>query len=101
MFRSSASMLAGPSGGPAIAHGTHHMKPRPHHMTSGVSRAHLPTLMVLTNQTKHARANAAHPYGAFISANANANITNTLFFDNMESGAPGWTSVGDNNTTSY
>jgi hypothetical protein len=36
-----------------------------------------------------------------ISANLNPNITTTLFFDDMESGAPGWTTVGDNQITPY
>src|SRR5207253_3176079 len=46
-------------------------------------------------------ASKTHGKGALISANLNPNTTTTLFFDNMESGAPGWTTVGDNNTTPY
>src|SRR5205085_9494315 len=67
----------------------------------GANRTHLPTFPLLTRHTKRARTNATHPHGALISANANPNVTTTLFFDDLESGPSGWTTVGDSNTTPY
>lgn len=86
--------------GPVIPHMKVHPKPRPHRMSEGVNRSHLPTLTTLALHSKRAAGGKKYQQGALMSANINANAT-TLFFDNFESGAPGWATVGDNQTTSY
>jgi hypothetical protein len=86
---------------PVIPHGMHRAKPRPHRTSAGINRAHLPTLDAFAQYPRRAATNAAHPEGALLSPNINPNTTNTIFFDNFESGAPGWTTIGDNNNTPY
>lgn len=92
---------SGVRGGPVTPHVAHHAKAHSHRISSGVNRTHLSTLPLLARQPKRASVGKPHGKGALISANLNSNTTTTLFFDNMESGAPGWTTVGDNNTTAY
>jgi hypothetical protein len=104
LFHSSAPLKAYASGvqrSPIVPHVSHHLKHRTGHAGPGVSRAHLLTLPLLAGQTKRAGTSTIPRHGALISANVNPNTTSTLFFDDMESGAPGWTTVGDNNMTSY
>lgn len=84
---------------PKPPHLTHHLKPRPHHTTQGVNRAHLPVLPQLAGGVRRAASTTGR--GAFISANVNPQTATTLFFDDFESGATGWTTVGDNATTPY
>lgn len=79
----------------------HHSAPAPRHIGPGVDRTHLPAIPVFSGQSRRATANAQHTPGAFIGSNENPNNTKTLFFDNMENGAPGWTTQGDNNGHSF
>ena len=80
---------------------TSHAKQGPMHKSAGVNRTHLSSLPMFTGQIQHAGTNSPHANGAFIGANVNPHSTKTIFFDNMESGAPGWTTVGDNNGHSF
>lgn len=83
--------------GPVIPHRKVYPKPRAHRISKGANRSQVPTLATLAMQPRRA---AGGQQGALIGANVKANAT-TLFFDNFESGAPGWTTVGDNQITSY
>lgn len=85
--------------GPIIPHNTHHAQSRPHRTSKGVDRTHLFTLAHLS-KTISTRANAQGK-SALAGSNINPNSTTTIFFDNMESSAPGWTTVGDQLSTSY
>lgn len=85
---------------PIVPHNVHPAKRHPHHSSKGVVRTHLPTLSHLSSNVHLSKANTQGK-SAWASSNVNANSTTTLFFDNMESGAPGWATVGDNLSTSY
>jgi hypothetical protein len=96
-----ASGIQSTHGSPLLPRIRPHVKSHPHHIGQGVNRSHLSTLPLLALQTRRAGTNARHPHGALISSNIDPQLTNTLFFDDMESGATGWTTIGDNNTTPY
>jgi len=87
--------------GPYVPHFAHQVKSRPHHKSSGVNRSKLPSLPLLVGKPRYATSTSAHLHGALIGSNVNPADTTTLFFDDMESGAVGWTTVGDNQTTPY
>ena len=86
--------------GPIIPHSSHHPQVRPHRTSKGVDRTHLLTLSHLSQNVHGTRANAQGK-SAWASGNINPNSTTTIFFDNMESGVPGWTTVGDQLSTPY
>lgn len=101
--------MASAGSGAALAHGTHRavvpphlthrLKPRPHHVGSGAPRTHVGILPVLAHGTGRAR--AQHGQGALVPAKIAPATATTLFYDDFESGATGWTTVGDNATTPY
>ncbi len=86
--------------GPIISHHSHHPQTRPHRTSKGVDRTHLLTLNHLSQSIHSTRTNAQGK-SAWASGNINPNNTTTIFSDTMESGAPGWTTVGDGLSTSY
>lgn len=104
LLRHSAALAAhaqGPTTPPVEPPVTHTPKAHPHHTSAGVDRTHLSTLTMLSGQVQHARTNAAHSYGALIGSGVQPDNTTTLFFDDMESGTNGWTTLGDTHISSY
>ncbi len=95
---SSLAMAVGTHGQPAIPGGVHHKKLLPHRTSKGISRTSLRTLPLAT-QPRHAQGKTAHTPGALISSNGHPQSTTTLFFNNFENGASGWTTQGDGNVT--
>jgi len=86
--------------GPIISHHSHRSQSRPHRTSKGVNRTHLLKLNHLSQSIHSTHANAQGK-SAWTSGNINPNNTTTIFSDTMESGAPGWTTVGDGLSTSY
>ena len=84
--------------GPVVSHNTRHT--RSHRTNKGVDRTHLLTLSHLP-QSIHSTHTNVRGKSAWVSANINPNNTTTIFTDDMESGASGWTTIGDNLSTPY
>lgn len=78
-----------------------HQKPGPVHKDPGVDRSHLSTLTSFAGQPQFAGVSSPQLHGALVGSSVNTYTTTTLFFDDMESGAPGWTKVGDSSGHSF
>lgn len=96
-----AANLSKPSGVAYVPHLIGHSKPGPIHNGPGVDRSHLPTLTSFAGRAQFASASSPHLRGALIGSGVNPYTTTSLFFDDMESGAPGWTTVGDSSGHSF
>lgn len=78
-----------------------HQKPGPIHNGPGVDRSHLPTLTSFAGQPQFASTSSPHLHGALVGSGVNSYTTTSLYFDDMESSAPGWTKVGDSSGHSF